>query len=290
MQARLTQFACIGLICVAIFIAAYVIQVGSANVPFLDQFWCVAPTAISVADGVIPPLALFTWSNEHRIVFTMLTNILSVILTGWNTNFEVWVNLGLAVVVFGLTMLIVARFGYTSNPLWLGVPIAFVIFGARQGDNWMRGYSQFLYGAVFMLLALWFLMRLRVGWRGWWAVMLCAFAASWSFAGGLTLWGILLPALWLRGYRRWQYYAAWFPSAALCAALYFIGYQPTGLESSFAELTVFDYAANFLKYLARRLHLMMPWRSIRRLLLAVLAYCWQAGSFFTYGKDCQSTC
>ncbi|MFQ3536580.1 MAG: hypothetical protein SNJ58_11955 [Aggregatilineales bacterium] len=249
MRTKLMRFIFVILIGIAILSAVHAVQAGSANVPFLDQFWFVAPTAISVADGVISPLALLTWNSEHRSVFTMFTNIVSVILTGWNTNFEVWVNLGLAVVVFALIVLIVARFHYASEALWLGVPIAFLIFGARQGDNWMRGYSHFLYGAIFMLLALWFLMRLKVGWRAWWAVMLCTFAASWSFAGGLTLWGFLLLALWLREYRRWQYYAAWLAAAAICISLYFIGYQSTGLERDSAQLTVLDYIVNALRYL-----------------------------------------
>ncbi|MFQ3536579.1 MAG: hypothetical protein SNJ58_11950 [Aggregatilineales bacterium] len=225
MPSTFVKLTGVALIAAPVMLIALFIGLYGVNVPFADEWDATAPFAIQAADGTIPSLASLAarinQENEHRLVPTRLTVMLSTWLTGWDTRFEMWVSFGLALVIFVL-LLDIARLQGVPSILYVGVPTAWLLFAVRQDHNWLVGMQTvFWYVSAFSVLTVWLLVRFSVGWRALGAMALSTFAASWSFAGGLPLWFAMLPALWLRGYRKWQHYAAWLLVAALCLGLYF---------------------------------------------------------------------
>ncbi len=245
---RLIGGALIGLpiVILALFIAAY-----SVNVPFEDEWDTSVYLAARLIDGM-PTFrlgSLLAPHNEHRILPTKLTIVLSTWLTDWDGRFETWVSFGLALLTF-LLLLDLLRLQGLPNVLTVGVPLAWLVFSLRQVHNWLIGFqTQFFYAYLFSVLAVWLLMRLRVGWRALGAAALSAFAASWSFSGGLPLWIALLPALWLRGYRRWQHYAGWLGAMALCLGVYFTLGDYTFFAAGGAQTPLLYRAAAALTFL-----------------------------------------
>ena len=237
------------LIVTPVLIVASLISTLGINVAFLDEWDASAPLAIQAADGKLSLPFLFTQHNDHRIVPTKLTVVLSTWLTDWDSRFEMWVSVVLAALTF-LLLLDILRSQENPKWLWLGVPLAWLVFSVRQAYNWLIGVqTAFLWFSSFSVLSVWLLMRLKVDWKALFGMALAAFAASWSLGGGLPLWIAMLPGLWLRGYRKWQYYATWLLVAGLCAWLYFNDFTLFGRELGREQTSLLNYFVYVLMFL-----------------------------------------
>ena len=257
---------------------ALVIRTFGVNVPYWDEWDSSAFIAIHASEGFLPIAFIFAQHNEHRIVFSKFTVAVSTWLTNWDTRFEMWVSFGLAVLTFLLLFDMLRR--ESPSLLWLGIPLAWLVFSVRQSHNWLAAFQTcFLYISLFSTLTVWLLVRLDVGWRALWAMALSTFAASWSLSSGLPLWIAMLPGLWLRGYRKWQHYVFWVLATAFCLWLYFK--DLIWLEVGRGQGTLLDYLVFILRFLGSPFVPERPESLTSALLIGaagIVLFCWNVFS------------
>jgi hypothetical protein len=225
MSRRLTLHILTGLACLAsISLAAAFIARYGVNVPHWDEWQASAPVVIKTAEGALSLADLLKPHDQPRIFFTHLTTALVTALAAWDVRLEMWVSFALALLSFGLILAIQQRIHAPSLP-WIAVPFALLIFAVRQRQNWLMGFqTAWFFWMFFALLALWLLVRLPVRKRSLVPILLCALCASYAYLSGLALALAMLPALWLRGYRKPIHYGIWLGAAALYTGLYFTNY------------------------------------------------------------------
>ena len=220
---------------------ALFIAVQGVKVPFGDEFGVTAPVAVATAEGLLQPSYIFQQESNHRLVFTKLTVALNTLLIGWDLRVEMWVNFALLVASFGLLYNAWKRV-HPPTAVWLVLPFALLLFALRQRPTFAL-YLAFYYGQFFTFAALWVLVALQVSCRTLLLLMLCVIGATFSNAGGLPLWIALVPALWLRGYRDWRYFAAWLAAAVIVIGVFFVNYDFTvsfsGVEKPEVPLPVY---------------------------------------------------
>lgn len=215
----------IGLACLAIAssTAAFILRYG-VNVPHWDEWQASAPVVLKTVEGSLSLADLLKPHDQPRIFFTHLTTALVTLLAAWDVRVEMWVSFGLATLSFGVLLAIQHRI-HAPSALWLAVPLALLIFAVRQRQNWLMGFqTAWFFWLFFTVLALWLLVRLPVRTVSLAPIILCVVGASYAYLSGLALAFAMLPALWLRGYRKVLHYGIWLGAAALYIGLYFTNY------------------------------------------------------------------
>jgi len=241
----------IGLACLAIasstasFIARY-----GVNVPHWDEWQASAPVVLKTVEGTLSLADLLKPHDQPRIFFTHLTTALVTLLAAWDVRVEMWVSFALAALSFGV-LLAIQRRVHAASALWLAVPLALLVFAVRQRQNWLMGFqTAWFFWLFFTVLALWLLVRLPVSARSLVPIIVCAIGAGYAYLSGLALAFAMLPALWLRGYRKPLHYGIWLGAAALYIGLYFTNYA--FIDQGFqTEITaqLWDYPLYVLRYL-----------------------------------------
>ncbi|MBO9310023.1 MAG: hypothetical protein J7551_09610 [Chloroflexi bacterium] len=192
------------------------------NMPYLDEYAITAPIAVATAEGVLQPSYFFQQESNHRLVFTKLTTAVNTLLTGWDLRVEMWANFALILASF---MLLCTAWRQVHPPTaaWLILPFALVLFAIRQRPNFAL-YIGSYWGQFFTFAALYILVRMAVSLRTLLYLALCVVGATFSNAGGISLWFALLPALWLRGYRQ-RSLVLWLLIASLIIGAFFLNYN-----------------------------------------------------------------
>mgnify|MGYP005838172255 CR=1 FL=1 len=232
-------------------VVAYMIR-NLVNVPFEDDWGVGAVIAMHAADGTLTFETLLAPSAEHRLFFAKAITALSTLLTNWDTRFDAWFNLIFALAYFGL-LLKLQHFINPNLTLGLATLFALLIFSLKQHHNWLIGLLISYWVAAFLLcLGLWLLISKPIHWRTLALTAVCAFTATFSLGNGMLFWAVLLPAIWLRGYRDWRHYALWIVFGALAVGLYF--YQNPALDFQHLNVriespTIADYGGFLLSYL-----------------------------------------
>lgn len=215
---------------------AFLVRHYGVNVPMLDD-WEMAPLIVKAHTGQLAFADVFGQQQEARTVLPKLIFILS--------SRDVWDvrdQMMLSVVICWLTTLgifvLLRRLGLSPAALavcfWLGV---LTIFSIAQYELWIfaSGFPTFL-AALFVVAALVAIgSRLSTGAKFFLCVALAA-ASSFTLANGLLAWGLTFPALLIaERVPRWKIWLGlWFVCAALCAIIYFWGYEKPGYLPQFA--------------------------------------------------------
>lgn len=241
----------IGLACllIALITAAFIARFG-VNVPHWDEWQASAPVVLRTADGTLTLADLLKPHDQPRIFFTHLTTALVTAWAAWDVRVEMWVSFGLAALSFGV-LLAVQRRIHAPSALWLAVPLALLIFAVRQRQNWLMGFqTAWFFWLLFTAAALWLLVRLPVGWRSLLPIIVCVIGASYAYLSGLALAFAMLPALWLRGYRKPAHYGIWLGAAVLYIGLYFTNYAfiDQGFQTA-VSAQLWDYPLYVLRYI-----------------------------------------
>ncbi len=247
---RLIGRALIGAACLAIMAATagFIARYG-VNVPHWDEWQASAPVVLKTAEGRLTLADLLKPHDQPRIFFTHLTTALTTALAAWDVRVEMWVSFGLAVLSFGV-LLSVQRHVAPERAAWLAVPLALLIFAVRQRQNWLMGFqTAWFFWLLFTALALWLLLRLPARTLSLAPISACAIGASYAYLSGLALSIAMLPALWLRGYRKPIHYAVWLGAAALYGGLYFTNYAfvDQGFQAE-VSARLWDYPLYVLRY------------------------------------------
>lgn len=201
-------------------------------VPFADEWIQPIDNALKTAEGSIRFVDLLRQYNDSRPFFTNLLTVVSTVTTGWNLKVEMFVNLLLALLILVLVTSIYWR--HEGSALAVALPFSMLLFSLTQRRSWLWAIqSQYFLLVLFVVLSLWVLDRGAVGWRPILVASVFCLCAMLSYSSGLLIWFVLLPAMWLSGYRSGSHYLFWLLAATGALSLFFTGYDfRIGLENS----------------------------------------------------------
>lgn len=211
------------------------------NVPVNDHWLFGIKIAQATAEGRLSLEIVLQDFAGHRIFFTGMLHALMTRLTQWNTEYEMWVNLPLAVGEF-LVLIAILHRQYPQLTAYVLLPFSLMTFSAYQYLNWLNGfYTIWHFVPLFFLLGLWVVQRGPIGARTVGIAAFLAFCATFSLGPGVVVWAALGLALPLFGYRKlahWPYYALW--GVALLATLYLytreVQVSVSGEEGGFSSI------------------------------------------------------
>ena len=222
------------------------------NVPVFDD-WAIAPLIVKAHTGQLKLADLFYQQQEARTVLPNLIFILQArgewnvrdqmalsIISCWLTAAGVFVllrrsGLDLAALAISFWLMVLAVFSPAPFELWL----------------FASGFPSFL-PALFLVAALVVLSGQAATLSKF--VLCCALAAASTFtlAHGLLAWGLTFPALLLaQRLPRWRtWLILWLMAAAICAGIYFFGYEkPPDLPRFAPAVSPLEYLSFILQFL-----------------------------------------
>ena len=222
------------------------------NVPVLDD-WAIAPLIVKAHTGELKFADIFVQQQEARTVLPKLIFILAS-----RGHWDVRDQMMLSVICCWLSaagiFILLRRSGLNLVAValcfWLAV---LAIFSAAQFELWIfaSGFPSFM-PALFLVAAL-VTIDSRLSTRSKFVICVAlALASSFTLSHGLLAWVLTFPVLLLiRPVPRWRsWLAGWVVCAALCAAVYFWGYEKPSYLPSFAPavslLTYVDFILQFL--------------------------------------------
>jgi hypothetical protein len=200
------------------------------NVPFQDEWVDPVDIALRTAEGRLTVGDLFRQYNDSRTVFTYALTAVSTAVAGWSLKLEMFASMALA----GVVLLLVTSLYGASHPsgrrlVWL--PFSVLIFSLAQRRSWLWAIqNQYFFLIAFVVAALWVVRRSSVSWPALLGAAVLTVCATFSFSNGFVLWFVMIPVLWMLGYRRWPYLLGWGAAIALGLAAFFTGYRFHGLE------------------------------------------------------------
>lgn len=232
---------------------AYLVRHYGVEVPTLDD-WEMAPLIVQAHTGQLKFADIFAQQQEARTVLPKLIFVLSAMRGHWDVRDLMM----LSVISCGLTaagifiLLRRADLGPAAVAIcfWL---IVLTIFSPAQFELWIfaSGFPSFL-PAFFLVVALVALGTLRSTPVKFFACAMLAAASSFTLANGLLAWGLTFPTLLLaQRPSRWRsWLALWLGACAICAAIYFRGYERPPYHPPFAPAAPpLEYASFILEFL-----------------------------------------
>jgi hypothetical protein len=208
-----------------------------ANVPMLDD-WEMAPLIVKGQTGELTWADIFQQQQEARTILPKLIFILSAARGEWDVRDQMMLSVGICWLTAGGIFLLLRRSGLgipgVAICFWLAV---LTIFSLAQFELWIfaSGFPSFLIG-LFLVAAL---VVLTTSWStGWkfWVCLALALASSFTLPHGLLAWGLTFPMLFLiRRIPRWRsWLGLWLGACAICATIYFWGYERPPYHPPFA--------------------------------------------------------
>jgi hypothetical protein len=191
--------------------AIHIVLTRSANRPHVEEWFDSVLVAIAVHDGTLTLSQLFTPINEYPHLFTKLVVALHTPLKRYDLRLDMLLSLLMSgLILIGVLWLVWRQDRRLA--LWLALPLSALIFTPKQAINWLVGFFQNNYFAFTLCVAA-MLLIIQLAAVGWRPLLLAAFIGvlgSLMLGAAPFFWLPPVIALWLRGYRRWQYYAVWF--------------------------------------------------------------------------------
>jgi hypothetical protein len=225
----------------------------AVDVPTLDD-WEITPLVVKARTGQLTFADMFEQQQEAR---TLVPKAL-FILAAARGRCDVRDQIMLSVVCCWLTaagiFFLLLRSGLDLAALalsfWLSV---LTVFSTAQFELWIfaSGLPSFLLG--FFLVAA--LCVIATNLSTFWKFSICAalaIASSFTLANGLLAWGLTFPVLLAaRFVPRWRsWLTAWCGVTALCAAIYFWGYEKPSYHPDFAPaVSPLNYLCFILEFL-----------------------------------------
>ena len=232
----------------------YLVRHYAVEVPTLDD-WEMAPLIIQARTGHMPWAEIFAQQQEARTVLPKLIFILAAAGGHWDVRDQMMLSVvccwltaaGIFILLFRAGL----RAGAVAICFWLAV---LAIFTPAKFELWIFafGFPSF-FPALFLVTALVVASADRIATV--WKFIFCAalaIASTFSLANGLLAWGLTFPVVLLaRPISRWRgWLLAWVGVTALCATVYFWGYEkPVGLTTFAPAVSWRDYAAFILEFL-----------------------------------------
>lgn len=236
-----------GLICLPAIILIALLAKYSVNVPFWDQ-WELVTIFEKWHAGTLGFADFFAQHNEHRVLFPRLIMFALAVMTGWNTLYEVAMNVLLAAGIFWfLWQILRATFASGRMRNIAAISVSLVVFSPLQFENWMWGWQiQWFLNVLGLVVAVWALSTWRA--RPWFRFALAVIAATvatYSLASGFFVWLVCVPILWfVKDMRRLLW--VWVLAAVLVVGSHYIGYVDPAYHPS--KLIFLKEPLNFIMY------------------------------------------
>ena len=222
------------------------------NVPTLDD-WAMAPLIVKAHTGQLHLADIFQQQEEARTVLPNLIFILSA-WHEWNVRDQMLISvISSALTAVGIFVLLRrSGLGLTALAIcfWL---IVLTIFSPAPFELWIfaSGFPSFL-PLLFLVTAL-TLIQTDLPMLGKFLIAaVLATASTFTLPHGLLAWGLTFPVL-LISQRpfRWRFWSGWWLVAtAICAGIYFLGYEKPAYLPQFApKVSFFDYARFIIEFL-----------------------------------------
>lgn len=193
---------------------AYMVRYGE-NMPRMDQTR-IAHIAVAAHTGTLTPQDLLWNLDGHPIAPSLTITALFAWLTNWNLQAEMFVNFGIAVLIYVAAL----RLVWVLQPelvKWCYIPLSILIFNIQQDAMWLVGlYSMWLIPTLLMFIMVNVLLS-QHKWRFGIAI-LCAFISSYAMASGVLIWGVGLASLILLKFN-WRKWLLWLIAAGVNAVL-----------------------------------------------------------------------
>src|SRR2546421_2061246 len=222
------------------------------NVPIFDD-WAMAPLIVKAHTGQLHVADIFQQQQEARTVLPNLIFVLSA-WHEWNVRDQMLVSIISSVLTAAGIFVLLCRSQLKLLTLticfWL---IVLALFSPAPFELWLfaSGFPSFL-PLLFLVAAL---TGIETNLPGLGKFLICAAlaaASSFTLPHGLLAWGLTFPAV-LISQRpwRWRLWLRWWLAAtAVCAALYFWGYEkPAYLPPFVPQVSLLDYNHFFLEFL-----------------------------------------
>lgn len=213
----------------------YVFKYG-ANTPYFDEWDTPGIDFVNLANHDFSFRSLTTQHNEHRLFFPRILFIgLAQLFGSWNPRHQMFASLLVACGTYWhLYKLTDAMVSFKIYRLkWIGIfSIGLLVFSFTQRDSWLWGLQLATFIPTFAIATCislaYFVPNSYLKYCL--AVLICS-VASFSFANGLLVWGVVFPVLlWseLRGHQRrlgaFLFAGAWGIAGLINIALYFRKY------------------------------------------------------------------
>jgi hypothetical protein len=171
--------------------------------------------------------------------------------SGWDVRWEMGFSLAVALITFGLLVLMLRRGLRSGWVLGVAVPlVSLVLFSPVQFENWLWGWQIEWFMMVLGVVGAVFALGAWKSSRSWKPVVVAVAAATlatYSLGSGMLVWAACLPILLVdRRLRRWT--PAWVALAAVEIALYFTHYQKVSDQDSIT--TILRHPKTFGHYLS----------------------------------------
>jgi hypothetical protein len=222
------------------------------NVPIFDD-WAMAPLIVKAHTGQLRVADIFQQQQEAR---TVLPNLI-FILSAWH-EWNVRDQMVISIVGSGLTaagIFVLLRQSRLNLPtlaicFWL---IVLTLFSPAPFELWLfaSGFPSFL-PLLFLVAALTIVEKDLPILGKFLSCAAMAAASTFTLPHGLLAWGLTFPAvLILRRPLRWRsWLGLWSAAAAICAAIYFWGYEKPAYLPPFApKVALLDYVRFILEFL-----------------------------------------
>ena len=232
-QARRTAFLaarCALLLAPFLWTAVLVGRYG-VDVPYSDQWEAEYPMFARMAQGTLGPGDFFAQHNEHRIFFPRLLFYTLAKFTHWNIRAELWLILGLALVISYNLWRVLRSTGWnlTGPGFWLFLAANVLMFSPLHRENMLWGFQVGFFLPLACLTACLWVGALESARARFAGVIALSLVCSFSVGGGFICWLLSVPLLaqaggretWTRHRVGWL---AWAGGFAGSVALYFHGY------------------------------------------------------------------
>ena len=195
------------------------------NVPFWDEWADPLDIALHTVEGRLTPGFLLRQHSDSRPFFSNVLTAFSARVAGWSLKLEMFVSVALA---GGTLVLVTSLYRATHPRSWLVVwiPFSALIFSLLQRRTWLWAVqSQYVFLILFVVASLWVVTRFEPGWRALLVAAALTLCATFSYANGFLMWGVMVPVLWMLGYRRWRYALVWAAATVMALGAYFMDFQ-----------------------------------------------------------------
>ncbi len=194
----------------------------TAHVPFSDDWVTIIPNIQHIYAGTLSWSDFWNIHGPHRIVLPRMIELTVIMLTHWNHQIQMTINVGFLVAYGALFFFCLRRSaGSTAFALATTPALSVALFTFVAGDAWFFPFNLTNVMTVFgVALAMWAVANRTVTWQALAVMATGAFVASWSSFGGLLAWIVFFPEA-LRG--GWQKALAWTAVATAVVGTYLIG-------------------------------------------------------------------
>jgi hypothetical protein len=224
----------------------------SVNVPIFDD-WAMAPLIAKAHTGQLRLADVFQQQQEAR---TALPNLIFILTARgeWNVRDQMVLSLAASWLTAAGVFVLLRRSGL--NPMALAICfwlIVLTLFSPAPFELWLfaSGFPSFL-PLLFLVAAL---VAIRARISTFWKFFICgllAAASTFTLAHGLLAWAVTFPVLLIsQRLPRWKLWlTAWGTAAAICATIYFWGYEkPAHLPQFAPAVSLLDYVSFVLQFL-----------------------------------------